>query len=57
VGARGPDAGATIDVRIEAEPLHSLTGRPSDPTTPLFNPRLDGDHTYFANGLLVHNKN
>ena len=22
----------------------------------IFNPKMDGDHTYYANGLLVHNK-
>lgn len=27
-----------------------------DPATPLYDLRLDGDHTYFANDLLVHNK-
>ena len=28
----------------------------ADPATPLYNLRLDGDHTYVANELLVHNK-
>ena len=29
---------------------------PADPATPLYNLRLDGDHTYVANDLVVHNK-
>ena len=29
---------------------------PADPATPLYNLVLDGDHAYFANDLLVHNK-
>jgi hypothetical protein len=36
--------------------LSSLEGRPADPATPLYNLHLDGDHTYFADDLLVHNK-
>jgi hypothetical protein len=45
-----------VDVRIEPVALHSLVGRPADPATQLYNLRLDGNHTYFANDLLVHNK-
>jgi hypothetical protein len=45
-----------VDVRIEAIALQSLIGQPADPATQLYNLRLDGDHTYFANDLLVHNK-
>ncbi len=45
-----------IDVRIEAVALQSLVGQPADPATQLYNLRLDGNHTYFANELLVHNK-
>lgn len=36
--------------------LGSLIGVSANPTTPLYNLRLDGDHAYFANELLVHNK-
>jgi hypothetical protein len=56
VGAGRPALAEPADVRIEAVRLESLTGRAADPDTPLFNLRLNGDHTYFANGLLVHNK-
>jgi hypothetical protein len=56
VGVGGSINAEAVDVRIDAVPLHSLVGRPADPATPLYNLRLDGDHTYFANELLVHNK-
>jgi hypothetical protein len=41
---------------LEIRPLHRITGRPGDPATPLYSLMLDGDHTYFADDLLVHNK-
>ena len=56
VGVGGSISTQAVDVRIDAVPLHSLVGRSADPATPLYNLRLDGDHTYFANDLLVHNK-
>jgi hypothetical protein len=52
----GASGAKTVDVQIEAVMLQSLTGQPTDPTTQLYNLQLDGDHTYFANELLVHNK-
>ena len=53
----GRSAGAeALDVRIESVALRSPVDRPADPVTQLYNLRLDGDHTYFANDLLVHNK-
>jgi hypothetical protein len=42
--------------RLAAVPLVSLVGVTADPATPLYNLRLDGDHAYFADELLVHNK-
>ena len=36
--------------------LVHLDARAADPATPLFNLLLDGDHAYFAEGYLVHNK-
>lgn len=45
-----------MDVRIETVALESLVGQATDPATQLYNLRLDGNHTYFANELLVHNK-
>ena len=56
VGAGRATGAEAVDVRIEAMALQSLVGQPADPATQLYNLRLDGDHTYFANDLLVHNK-
>lgn len=56
VGAGGSINAEAVDARVEAVALHSLVGQSADPATQLYNLRLDGDHTYFANGLLVHNK-
>jgi hypothetical protein len=42
-------------VRLEPVPLHTAERRADDPTT-LYNLLLDGDHIYFADALLVHNK-
>lgn len=56
VGGRRASSAEAVDVRIEAVALQSLVGQPADPATQLYNLRLDGDHTYFANDLLVHNK-
>jgi hypothetical protein len=46
----------TIEVRVTPVELHSITSQAADTATQLYNLQLDGDHTYFANGLLVHNK-
>jgi hypothetical protein len=56
VGRSGFISRHPVEVRIEAVRLDSLVGQAADPATPLYNLRLDGDHTYFANDLLVHNK-
>lgn len=56
VGARGPVADDHLNIRQEAIPLTRLDSRRADPATPLYNLMLDGDHTYFADDLLVHNK-
>ncbi len=56
VGAGGSLNAQTVDMRLDPVPLHSLVGQSADPSTPLYNLRLDGDHTYFANDWLVHNK-
>ena len=56
VGVGGSVIAEAVDVRIEAVALHSLIGQTADPATQLYNLRLDGNHTYFANDLLVHNK-
>jgi hypothetical protein len=56
VGGGGSIPTGAVDVRIDAVALHSLVGQPADPATQLYNLRLDGNHTYFANDRLVHNK-
>jgi len=50
------DGDEALDVEQEPVLLSSLEGRAADPATPLYNLHLDGDHTYFADDLLVHNK-
>jgi Hom_end-associated Hint len=37
-------------------PLRALEGRRADPATPLYNLDVEGDDTYVADGLVVHNK-
>jgi hypothetical protein len=54
VGSSG--YGESIEVVLEPISLVSLKARHADPATPLYNLLLDGDHAYFANGLIVHNK-
>jgi hypothetical protein len=56
VGGRGAWSDELYEVRLETTRLVSLVGRPGHPRTPLYNLVLDGDHAYFANELLVHNK-
>lgn len=53
-----PDAGRGDRVEPALQPvaLTRLDSHRADRQTQLYNLLLDGDHTYFANGLLVHNK-
>ena len=37
--------------------LEAIAGMTDEPSTPLFNLLLDGDHSYVADGWIVHNKN
>jgi hypothetical protein len=53
--ARNTEDRAT-DVQEHSIPLYSLEGRPADAATQLYNLDVDGDDTYVANGLVVHNK-
>jgi hypothetical protein len=48
----------TLLTRLELDQLtvDRLTSTTADAATPLYNLRLDGDHTYVANGFVVHNK-
>jgi hypothetical protein len=47
---------ALAGLALETTVLVHLDSRAADPATPLFNLLLDGDHAYFAEGYLVHNK-
>ena len=44
------------DIEIEPVVVARLEGEDADPGTIVYNLLLDGDHTYIANGYLVHNK-
>jgi hypothetical protein len=46
----------TTDVQEHQIPLRSLDGRAADAAIQLYNLDVDGDDTYVANGLVVHNK-
>jgi len=52
-GGRGDGA---PEARVAAVPLAGLDAHAADPGTPIFNLRVDGDHTYVADDWLVHNK-
>jgi hypothetical protein len=43
-------------VRTRSLPLYSISSSIAAPWTTVYNLLLDGNHTYFANDLLVHNK-
>jgi hypothetical protein len=45
-----------IEVNVEPVLLERITPVIAPPETRLYNLRLDGNQTYFANDLLVHNK-
>jgi hypothetical protein len=49
-------AAAPLDIQLEAIVLQTVVGYKTAPETHLYNLRLDGDHSYFANDWLVHNK-
>jgi hypothetical protein len=55
-----PPAGTCGNVleatKLEEITLARLRGRPDDPSTTVYNLKLDDDHTYFANGFVVHNR-
>lgn len=52
----GGDAGEAAVARFDVTPLVRLVAHPADPATPLYHLQVDGDHTYVANELVVHNK-
>lgn len=47
---------AEVLVETQFSRLESTVPQDGDPFMTVYNLRLDGNHTYFANGYLVHNK-
>jgi outer membrane immunogenic protein len=47
-----------VEIMVETNfaPLESMTPHDGDTSMIVYNLRLDGNHTYFANNYLVHNK-
>lgn len=56
VGATRATAGDSLEIQTEPFAIATIVPHSADPATQLYHLRLDGNHTYFANGLLVHNK-
>lgn len=46
----------TAEIELSTQRLTSMAPHHADPATQLYNLLLEEDHTYFANGYLVHNK-
>ncbi|MEZ5666724.1 MAG: Hint domain-containing homing endonuclease [Alphaproteobacteria bacterium] len=44
------------ELRLSYASLHAIEAFDADPATRVYNLILDGDHSYFADGYLVHNK-
>ena len=49
-----PPVGVSIETKFLA--LDAVVSHDSEPSTIVYNLRLNGNHTYFANDYLVHNK-
>jgi outer membrane immunogenic protein len=49
---------SSVEVLVDTKlsPLESMVPQDGDPFMTVYNLRLDGNHTYFANNYLVHNK-
>jgi hypothetical protein len=47
---------AHAEARFEPRPLSAIAAGSADPATPLYHLVVDGDHTYIAFDLVVHNK-
>ncbi len=56
VGAGVGSGGSSVAIDVAPIELHRIDQQTADATTVVYNLRLDGNHTYFANDLLVHNK-
>jgi hypothetical protein len=56
VAVGAAESAEIVEPVLESISLIRLEESHADPGMPVYNLLLDGDHTYFANGLLVHNK-
>ena len=54
----GTEQARSVEVLIETKlsPLEAIVAHDGNPSMIVYNLRLDGNHTYFANSYLVHNK-
>ncbi len=55
-GGEGRSLAEPVEIRTEPRAIEGISPLPADPSTQLYNLQLDGNHTYFANDFLVHNK-
>jgi hypothetical protein len=55
-----PPSGVCVNLLTATTLRHvavtKVSRREADPALRIYNLRVDGDHTYFANGFVVHNK-
>jgi len=56
LGSTAPARSVEVLVETKFSPLEALVAKDGDPSMLVYNLRLDGNHTYFANNYLVHNK-
>jgi hypothetical protein len=56
LGGSAPVPSVEVAIETRFAPLESTTPHEGDPAMRVYNLRLDGNHTYFANSYLVHNK-
>jgi hypothetical protein len=53
-GNSGPDYETVCETALVM--IETMATHDGDPTQQVYNLRLDGNHTYFADGHLAHNK-
>ncbi len=56
VGSSPGFSGGAAEIDVEMIELQQIDQQVAESDTTVYNLRLDGNHTYFANDLLVHNK-
>jgi hypothetical protein len=55
-GVQSGSLAEPVHIRTEPQAIDAIAQHTAPAATPLYNLLLDGNHTYFANDLLVHNK-